>query len=156
MGSATFLIAALFFALGAAAGASFFLYQRNKAGDTARFFAPRSRRLSFVERAALDGGRKLLLVRRDDVEHLILVGGPIDLVVETQIRSDAIASSVAKEEVAANGLFAEPPSVWPLADPEPSIQPVAAVEPRLTVSPEIAEEKPVLDLTPAQEAKAAE
>ena len=44
---------------------------------------PRPQRVGLVERASLEGGRKLLLVRRDGVEHLILIGGPIDLVVET-------------------------------------------------------------------------
>jgi hypothetical protein len=34
---------------------------------------------------ALDGRRRLLLVRRDDVEHLLLIGGPADLVVESGI-----------------------------------------------------------------------
>ncbi len=48
----------------------------------------RPRRLDFVESSSLGGGRKLILVRRDDVEHLLLVGGPIDLVVETGIRSE--------------------------------------------------------------------
>ncbi len=75
-----------------AAGVSFYLYQRKGNGDTARLFAPRTRRLAYIERTALEGGRKLLLVRRDDVEHLILIGGPIDLVVESGIRSEAVAS----------------------------------------------------------------
>jgi hypothetical protein len=57
-------------------------------------FAPRQPRLSYVERTALDGGRKLLLVRRDDVEHLILIGGPIDLVVETGIRAEDTAAKM--------------------------------------------------------------
>ena len=46
------------------------------------------RRLAYVERAHLDGGRKLVLIRRDDVEHLLLIGGPIDLVIETGIPAE--------------------------------------------------------------------
>ena len=34
----------------------------------------------------MDGKRKLLLVRRDDVEHLLIIGGPVDMVVETGIQ----------------------------------------------------------------------
>ena len=49
---------------------------------------PKERRLAYVERAHLDGGRKLVLIRRDDVEHLLLVGGPIDLVIETGIPAE--------------------------------------------------------------------
>lgn len=52
------------------------------------FFKPRSdRRLEVVEHANIDGRRKLLLIRRDDVEHLLMTGGPVDVVVETGIPS---------------------------------------------------------------------
>lgn len=46
----------------------------------------RERRLSVVETAQVDANRKLCLVRRDDVEHLLIIGGPVDLVVETGIK----------------------------------------------------------------------
>ncbi len=42
-------------------------------------------RLSVIELANVDGKRKLMLIRRDDVEHLIMTGGPVDMVVETGI-----------------------------------------------------------------------
>ncbi|MBE0578929.1 flagellar biosynthetic protein FliO, partial [Devosia sp.] len=45
----------------------------------------RNRRLAVVDSLALDPKRQLLIVRRDNVEHLILVGGPQDMVVETGI-----------------------------------------------------------------------
>lgn len=44
-------------------------------------------RLSVVEHASVDGKRKLVLIRRDDVEHLLLTGGPVDVVIETGIAS---------------------------------------------------------------------
>ncbi len=47
---------------------------------------PREKRLGVVETASVDQKRRLLLVRRDDVEHLIIVGGPVDMVVETGIK----------------------------------------------------------------------
>ena len=43
-------------------------------------------RLSVVEARALDGRHRLVLVRRDDVEHLILIGQDRSLVVEAGIR----------------------------------------------------------------------
>src|SRR4051794_24274955 len=50
------------------------------------FFAPRpEKRLEVVDQANVDGRRRLVLVRRDDVEHLIMTGGPVDVVIETGI-----------------------------------------------------------------------
>lgn len=43
------------------------------------------RRLSISAVQPLDNRRRLILVRRDGTEHLLLVGGPNDLVVETGI-----------------------------------------------------------------------
>lgn len=40
------------------------------------------RRLSVVESVAVDSRRRLVLVRRDGTEHLLLVGGTHDVVVE--------------------------------------------------------------------------
>ena len=45
----------------------------------------RNRRLAVIDTLALDTKRQLLIVRRDNVEHLILTGGPQDVVVETGI-----------------------------------------------------------------------
>lgn len=39
-----------------------------------------------MDAAAVDSHRRLVLVRRDDIEHLILIGGPTDVVVERDIR----------------------------------------------------------------------
>lgn len=51
------------------------------------FFGPRPpKRLEVVDQANVDGRRKLLLIRRDGVEHLIMTGGPVDVVIETGIR----------------------------------------------------------------------
>lgn len=45
----------------------------------------RNRRLALVDTLVLDQKRQLMIVRRDNVEHLILTGGPQDVVVETGI-----------------------------------------------------------------------
>jgi hypothetical protein len=49
-------------------------------------FGPgREKRLEVVEHTSLDGRRRLVLIRRDNVEHLIMTGGPVDVVIETNI-----------------------------------------------------------------------
>nr|WP_306267536.1 flagellar biosynthetic protein FliO [Pararhizobium sp. IMCC3301] len=45
----------------------------------------RQNRLAILDRAQIDETRSLLLVRRDDVEHLVMIGGPSDVVVEANI-----------------------------------------------------------------------
>ncbi|MGB6658418.1 MAG: flagellar biosynthetic protein FliO, partial [Xanthobacteraceae bacterium] len=47
--------------------------------DTARGRQPR---LAVIDHASVDGRRRLILVRRDNVEHLLMIGGPTDVVVE--------------------------------------------------------------------------
>ncbi len=42
-------------------------------------------RLAVIDAATVDGRRKLVLVRRDNVEHLLMIGGPTDVVVEPNI-----------------------------------------------------------------------
>ena len=46
----------------------------------------RKTRLAVMDATAVDSHRRLVLVRRDDIEHLLLIGGPTDLVVERDIR----------------------------------------------------------------------
>lgn len=46
----------------------------------------RRTRLAVMDAAAVDSRRRLVLVRRDDVEHLVLIGGPTDVVIERDIR----------------------------------------------------------------------
>ncbi len=45
----------------------------------------RQKRLTIVEVAAVDPKRRLVLVKRDHVEHLVLIGGGHDLVIESGI-----------------------------------------------------------------------
>ncbi|MGB3273873.1 MAG: flagellar biosynthetic protein FliO, partial [Xanthobacteraceae bacterium] len=51
-------------------------------GSAARGRMPR---LAVIDAAAVDGRRRLVLVRRDNVEHLLMIGGPSDIVVEPNI-----------------------------------------------------------------------
>ncbi|MBW9115058.1 flagellar biosynthetic protein FliO [Rhizobium cauense] len=45
----------------------------------------RQPRLQVLDAAAVDARRRLVLVRRDDIEHLIMIGGPTDIVIESRI-----------------------------------------------------------------------
>ncbi len=46
-----------------------------------------------MDAAAVDSRRKLVLIRRDDVEHLLLIGGPTDVVVEQNIVMESRANA---------------------------------------------------------------
>lgn len=45
----------------------------------------RNARLAVVDAEEVDGRRRLVLVRRDGVEHLLMIGGPSDIVIESGI-----------------------------------------------------------------------
>lgn len=66
----------------------FYLYRNYVGGGlpTVGFFGgSRERRIGVMETANIDGRRKLLLIYRDGVEHLVMTGGPIDVVIEQGI-----------------------------------------------------------------------
>jgi flagellar protein FliO/FliZ len=44
-----------------------------------------SRRVAVIEALPVDGKRSIILVRRDNIEHLVMVGGRNDLVIEPNI-----------------------------------------------------------------------
>lgn len=48
----------------------------------------RQPRLQVLDAAAVDTRRRLVLVRRDDTEHLIMIGGPTDIVIESGISAN--------------------------------------------------------------------
>ena len=48
----------------------------------------RQPRLAVLDAAAVDARRRLVLVRRDEVEHLIMIGGPTDIVIESRIAAE--------------------------------------------------------------------
>src|ERR1700728_4156138 len=53
----------------------------------------RQPRLAVIDHASVDARRRLILVRRDNVEHLLMIGGPTDVVVEANIIRAAAATS---------------------------------------------------------------
>ena len=87
-------------------------------------------RLAVIDAAAVDGRRRLVLVRRDNIEHLIMIGGPTDVVVEPNIlRAVAVgATRETSQTRSANGpeSSARPPAdaaLWPPLQPEPAPRP---------------------------------
>jgi hypothetical protein len=72
-------------------------------------------RLAVIDAAAVDGRRRLVLVRRDNIEHLLMIGGPTDIVVEPNI----VRVMPARDQMAQRpaGIGAElPPRIAPLPD----------------------------------------
>jgi hypothetical protein len=81
-------------AAGIAAAALYFAGYFPLPPSAAAFFGPRAeKRLDVVEQSNVDGRRRLVLIRRDDVEHLIMTGGPVDVVIETNIDRSARAAA---------------------------------------------------------------
>ncbi|PPQ40726.1 hypothetical protein CKO16_03085, partial [Rhodoblastus acidophilus] len=92
----------------------------------------RQLRLGFVENFDLDGERQLLLVRRDNVEHLLMIGGPNDVLVESGIvRAEGRASRGAFEPATAAAAASAPSGLV--------LPPVAAQDLPSPVRPEPAE-----------------
>ena len=79
--------AALFFVL-ALIGVLVWVLKRISGGKV-RSGSRRGRRLAVLEATMVDKRRRLVLVRRDDLEHLIMIGGPQDVVIETGIEPPA-------------------------------------------------------------------
>ena len=93
-------------------------------------------RLTVTDAAAVDGQRRLVLVRRDDVEHLILIGGPSDIVIEQNITRHQRN---------------QPEQATPRARPQEELAPVAAAIVAAPAAPQIsaAIATPELNIAPA-------
>jgi len=88
-------------------------------------------RLAVIDAAAVDGRRRLVLVRRDNVEHLLMIGGPSDIVVEPNIvRSGSSRDAAAPRHPAGTELpprIPLPDTNWP--EPEVAAEPFELPEP---------------------------
>ncbi|MBR0696277.1 flagellar biosynthetic protein FliO [Bradyrhizobium lablabi] len=71
-------------------------------------------RLAVIDAAAVDGRRRLVLVRRDNVEHLLMIGGPSDIVVEPNI----VRAMPGRDQMAPRPAVTgePPPRIAPLPD----------------------------------------
>lgn len=94
----------------------------------------RQPRLGVIDYASVDARRRLILVRRDNVEHLLMIGGPTDVVVEANIVR-AVAASPRDAAMPRAPTMEMPRAIplpetsnggsWPL-QPEPIAPPPAA------------------------------
>jgi flagellar protein FliO/FliZ len=98
----------------------------------------RQPRLAVIDYASVDGRRRLILIRRDNVEHLVMIGGPTDVVVESNIVRAAPASrdvAVPRQPAIETAQRAIPlpdnatNGAWPL-QPEPAAASAPARMPR--------------------------
>jgi flagellar protein FliO/FliZ len=105
-------------------GVGGYLMRRFSGGNLAAL-GPRGRqpRLAVIDAATVDGRRRLVLVRRDNTEHLLLIGGPTDIVVEPNIGRTAAATTTG----AATAALAPVPA----AKPSPTLEPVPRPTPSL-------------------------
>ena len=87
-----------------------------------------------IDAATVDGRRRLVLIRRDNVEHLLMIGGPTDVVVEANIVRAGGARDLPREP-ARVGVATEPATrqsqngdgSWPL---QPLSEPTPIPAPR--------------------------
>src|SRR6187397_189570 len=106
----------------------------NRLGNASRGRQPR---LAVIDAAPVDGRRRLILIRRDNVEHLLMIGGPTDVLVEANIARAAVpardATGARPPAAATDTLPRAVPlgegNMWPLqptpdpASPRPPRQP---------------------------------
>lgn len=111
------------------------------AGKSGR--AGRGPRLAVVETLQLDGRRQLLLIRRDNVEHLVLTGGAQDVLVEQAIRIEDVPAPTRRPVPMVAARRARPAAAAPVEPthahaatpahspphPAPPVHPVAAPAP---------------------------
>lgn len=124
----------------------------------------RQPRLQVLDAAAVDARRRLVLVRRDGIEHLIMIGGPTDIVIESGISDPskvAAQTPIPVELPAAPEPRLEPVPELPRLDrpaPEPAeakIEAYLKAEPTVAIAPAIERPQPVAAQPPRAQQPAA-
>jgi flagellar biogenesis protein FliO len=88
----------------------------------------RQPRLAVIDAASVDGRRRLVLIRRDNIEHLLMIGGPTDVVIEPNIVR-ATTRDTSRQTTAETSGRSQPADIatsWPL---QPSVEPAVAAAP---------------------------
>jgi flagellar protein FliO/FliZ len=112
---------------------------RRLGGSSARGRQPR---LAVIDAANVDGRRRLLLIRRDNIEHLLMIGGPTDIVIEPNIvraapaaaRSEPNMREPVRSEPNMRAAVPAAETAWPL-QPVHEPPPVAPLAPLAPVAP---------------------
>lgn len=131
----------------------------------------RQPRLGVIDYASVDARRRLILVRRDNVEHLLMIGGPTDVVVEANIvravpasRDVAVARPAAVEPLPraiplpdnGNGSWPlQPEVITPPARPAPKIAPASDEAPAWPLQPQADTPPPTPPARPPRDTLAA-
>jgi hypothetical protein len=126
----------------------------------------RKTRLAVMDATAVDSHRRLVLVRRDDIEHLLLIGGPTDLVVESDIRltqqrrpaltGDSSREAVARPQQLPRPRPTEQPPARPATPPPPRTPERPAAQPIVrSISEPAAAQQPVSKPEPPRMSAAA-
>ncbi|HLI99325.1 MAG TPA: flagellar biosynthetic protein FliO [Bradyrhizobium sp.] len=100
-------------------------------------------RLAVIDAAAVDGRRRLVLVRRDNIEHLLMIGGPTDIVVEPNI----VRAMPGRDQLPPRSAVASPempPRIAPLPEPNgwADTEGPRAAEPLEHIEPQMPEPRP--------------
>jgi flagellar protein FliO/FliZ len=129
---------AVMMVIGLAAGAFYMVRRFGAVRFGVATLRGRQPRLALIEVAGVDARRSLVLIRRDNVEHLLMIGGPTDVVIEPNIvRAVAVGareiSARSAAEVAPRSPATADANLWPqqpdspprLQRQPPSEEPVA-------------------------------
>ncbi|MEP3436526.1 MAG: hypothetical protein ABJN75_07085 [Hoeflea sp.] len=152
---ATLLTAVLIVAIALLALVGVFWVIRSRSSSTfIRGGKNRQPRLAVLDAAAVDTRRRLVLIRRDDVEHLVMIGGPTDIVIESRIVHPAGGGDVSPPP-----RQTAPPRTEPVNRPAPAaVQRQAAPakpqprQPRADPAPDLAQAPPPLPQVPVSPA----
>jgi hypothetical protein len=124
---ATLLTAIIIVAVALLALVGVFWLIRNRAASTfIRGGKNRQPRLAVLDATAVDTRRRLVLIRRDDVEHLVMIGGPTDIVIESRIaRHDDLQATPAPQP---RQQRAAPPAAEPVRPARAAAAPTQAAQ----------------------------
>jgi len=108
----------------------FWVFRKVAGSSSIKAPANRRPRLAVTDAAVVDDKRRLVLVRRDDVEHLVMIGGPTDIVVESnvvRIQPTALARAEAIPQPLPQSAEPEQPAVHPGNQQQGESMPAAMV-----------------------------
>ncbi|MDR6102365.1 hypothetical protein QE369_002562 [Agrobacterium larrymoorei] len=134
-----------------------FIRRRSGSAPFIRGGRNRQPRLQVLDATAVDARRRLVLVRRDNVEHLVMIGGPTDIVIESGIGAIPFMKDVRDPQEDAliardadRGLSADRQRSIVQA-PQEDVRPAAAsVAPELKKPASDEPKKPVMSAAPAK------
>lgn len=114
----------------------------------------RQPRLQVLDAAAVDTRRRIVLIRRDNVEHLVMIGGPTDIVIESGIgdeRAYLSARAVNPLALEEQSELPKPAEAPALATTEPPAARIAAPSPAASMPIDLPARRPSAPQTPPAE-----